>query len=339
MTDWTWVVGGVPPSGTEQRELTKGRGRTVTWRVDAAATAQFTINGRSDEAAEIVELETDLTVYRDGVKLFRGRIGPSGDDIGPSTHVAQFTAVDYRGMLAYRQIGAAGRIFAATSQATIPWTLISESQALSGGNWGITNGIGSTSAVNRDRTIDPGKPVMEVINEIGRLDNGFEWEIDAALALNRWYPTRGTANGVVLDYGGLVAKVHRQLDPKDFANSVLVTGAQGLTPVASVTAGIGTDPKGRLETSKGYPSITEQSTLNDRGPWLLDQTSVLRPTNSVTLRPGRWGGPTHIWLGDPVTLAINSGRLAVNDSHRVVEISVQPGDDGTETVTLGLLAA
>ena len=40
-----------------------------------------------------------------------------------------------------------------------------------------------------------------------------------------------------------------------------------------------------------------------------------------------------------MTLAINSSRLAVNDPHRVVEISVQPGGDGDETVTLGLLAA
>jgi hypothetical protein len=339
MAAWTWVVGGTPPSGLEQRELTKARGRTVTWRVDGPATAQFTIDGRSEEAAEVVELETDLTIYRDGVKVFRGRIGPSQDDIGHSTHVAQFAATDYRGMLAYRIVGIAGKVFVATSQATIPWTLIGDSQALSGGNWGITNGVGSASAVTRDRTIDPGKPVAEVINEIAHLDNGFEWEIDAELALNRWYPQRGSATNVVLDYGGVVARVARQLDPKDFANSVLVTGAQGLTPVATDTGTIGADPRGRWESSAGYPTIIEQATLNARSPWLLDETSTLRPTHTVTLRPDRWSGMSHIGLGDTVVLAVNSGRLVINDAHRVVEISVQPGDAGTETVTFGLVAA
>ena len=111
---WTFVLGGAPPSGVEERELTAARGRTITWRLDGACTAQFTIDGRHDEAAQVAELATDLHVYDEqGVKRFRGRIGPESDDIGPNTHTSQFTAIDYRGMLAYRQTGAAGAIYTA----------------------------------------------------------------------------------------------------------------------------------------------------------------------------------------------------------------------------------
>jgi hypothetical protein len=339
MATWSWVLGGPPPTGVRLRQLTKARGRTVTWRLDAAATAQFTINGRSDEAAGIVALASDLTLYRDGVKMFRGRIGPELDDISPNRHVSQFTAVDYRAMLEHRQTGAAGVVYPATAAGAIALDLIADSQALSGGDWGITAGVGTTTGTSRIWTIDPGKPVIESINELGRLDNGYEWEIDADLKLNLWHPQRGANNGVVLDFRGLVARVSRQLDPKDFGNSELVTGKDGLTPVSSVTAGIATDPRGRWELSAGFPAIQDQPALNAKGTWVLTQVSTLRPIYRVVLRPGRWRGPSHIWLGDTVTLAIKSGRLNVSTAHRVAEISVQPGEAGTETVALGLLAA
>lgn len=311
----------------------------MTWRLDAAATAQFTIDGRSDEAADIVELATDLTIYRDGGKLFRGRIGPELDDISPNKHVSQFTAVDYRAMLKHRQTGAAGAVYPLTAAGAIAMDVVSDSQALSGGDWGITAGVGTATGTSRVWTIDPGKPVIETINEIGRMDGGYEWEIDAELALNLWHPQRGASNGVVLDFRGLVAKVNRQLDPDDFANATLVTGKDGLIPKADATAGIGTDPRGRWEYSQGFPSIQDQPALDAKGPWVLDQVSTLRPVYRVVLRPGRWQGPSHIWLGDTVKLGVKSGRLNVSDAHRVAEVSVQPGDDGTETVSLGLLAA
>lgn len=340
MATWSWVLGGTPPSGVRLRQLTRARGRTATWRLDAAASAQFTISGRSPEAAGIAELATDLTLYRDGIKMFRGRIGPSTDDISPSRHVAQFAALDYRGMLGFREVGAGGASFPTlTAAGAIALSLVTTSQALSGGDWGVVAGVGTASGTNRTLTLDPGKSLLEAINELGRLSGGYEWEVDADLALNLWHPTRGTNNGVVLDFGGLLSKVNRQLDPKDFGNATLVTGKQGLVPRADVTAGIGTDPRGRWEVSAGYPSIQDQPTLDAKGPWLLSQVSTLRPVFRVVLRPGRWRGPSHIWLGDTVTLAVKSGRLAVGSAHRVAEISVQPGEDGSETVALGLLAA
>lgn len=339
MTVWSWVLGDAPPAGVEQRQMTSARGRTVTWRLDGPATAQFTIDGRSDEASAIVSLATDLHLYREGVKVFRGRLGPETDDLGPSEHISQFTALDYRAMLAFRQIGTAGVTYTATAAGAIALDLVADSQALSGGNWGVVAGVGCATGTSRDLTALPGKPIVELIDEMGHLDNGYEWEIDANLALNLWHPMRGAANGVVLEYGGMISRVNRLLDPKDFANSALVTGNTDLTPVASVTAGIGTDPRGRWEISAGYPTILPQATLNARGPWVLDQASTLRPTYRVTMRPGAWEGPSHIWLGDTVTLAMSSGRLSVADPFRVAEVSVAPGEDGTEVVALGLLAA
>lgn len=340
MAVWTWAVGGTPPA-VASRELSTASGRTLTMRVDGAWSAQFTLDGRSGEAAAISELASDLTVYRDGViePEFRGRITVADDDVDADRHTVRFGAVDYRGLLAHRQIGVAGRVFTGVDQGLIVWTLISESQALTGGDWTVTNGAGATSGTVRDRTYDPGKPLLEAVTELGQVNGGFEWGVDAELALNRYYPTRGAANGVVLDYGGVVSSFSRSRTPADYANSVLATGAEGLTPVAEVSASIGTDPAGRWERSFGFPSIMEQATLAGRGVWLLAEANVVRPEIAVTLAPGRWGGVAHIGVGDTVTAALISGRLSVTGSHRVVEIGVASGEDGTETVQLGLVAA
>lgn len=339
MAEWVWVLGGTPPSGAESRPLTVARGRVVTWRVDAPATAQFTIDGHHEEALELSNLATDLTIYRNGTKLFRGRIIADTDSIDPDSHDVQCTAIDYRGLLQYRVVNEAGRTFTSTDQGAIAWTLISESQALSGGNWGITNGLGATSGTARDRTYDPGKPLLDAISELGRVDGGFEWEIDANLALNRYYPKRGTVQPHVLDYGGVVASVTRTRKPGDYANSVIATGDQALAPARATSASIATDPVGRWEVSRGYQSIKEQSTLSGRATWLLAEAGTMRPELVVRLVANRWEGPTVLWIGDTATLAVNSGRLTINSAHRTVELSAALDEDNVESVTLGMIAA
>ena len=111
-----------------------------------------------------------------------------------------------------------------------------------------------------------------------------------------------------------------------------------MTPAVATAGTVGTDPRGRWERFEGNPSIVEQTTLDLRATWLLGQTSTLRPDLAVTLAPERWGGFADIDLGDTVSVAITSGRLALTGSHRVVEIIAVPGEDGTEQIMLGLVA-
>jgi hypothetical protein len=338
MAEWSWAVGGAAPGGVPERELTAAFGRTVTWRVDAASTAQFSIDGRHDEAAAFVERESDLWIWRDGVLLFRGRIVPPvQDDIDEDGHLCQVVAVDYRGMLAHRIVGADGRTFSAVDQAQIAWTLIDESQSLSGGDWGIVEGVGATSGTTRDRTYPAGKGLLDAIGELGRVDGGFEWQISPDLELDRWYPTRGSVVPVVLDWGGVLARV-RRASAEGWANHVVSVGAQGTTPEEASTATIGTDAAGRWELFDGDGStIEQQATLAARAVWARDQASGARATWSVEWAPGRWQGPDEIWIGDTATLAVQSGRLDVVAPHRLVTLTAVPGEDGDEKIVGGLL--
>ena len=339
MAEWSWAVGGAAPGGVPERELTAAFGRTVTWRVDAAATAQFSIDGRHDEAAAFVERESDLWIWRDGVLLFRGRIVPPlADTVTEDEHRVEAVAVSYRGMLANRIAGAAGRVFTGVDQGQIAWTLIDESQALTNGDWGITEGVGATSGTLRDRTYAPGKSLLDALTELGRVDGGFEWDVNPDLELDRWYPRRGSTVPVVLDWGGMLARVQRR--SATWANSVLSVGAQGTTPEVAESASIATDPAGRWEMFDGDGStIVQQSTLADRAQWAVDQVSTIRSTWSVEWAPGRWSGPDEIWIGDTATLAVRSGRLDVAGPARLVELTAVPGEDGSEKIVGGLMDA
>jgi hypothetical protein len=309
----------------------------VTWRVDGHAFAQFHIDGRSDEAAGIVERRDDLWVYRDGDLQFRGRIVGAEDTVDATRHQTQFLAVDYRGLLTVAaKVEPPVPTFTAVDQGQIPWELIEDWQALDGGDWGITEGVGGTSGTNRDETdITPFSPVGEVIDRILRRDGGGEWEISPTLQLNRWWPQRGSDNGVVLDYGGALSHIGKSLP--EFGNVGGASGADTTTPEVAASAGVATDERGRWTVAQAFASVKTQSYLAGRATWLLDQASTVEHAWRATFSPRGWQGPGHVWIGDTVDLRVQSGRLEIAGPHRVVELQAVCGDHGTEMIHVGLV--
>jgi hypothetical protein len=339
---WTWALGGTPTTGVgAQRELTRAYGRTVTWRLDATDTAQFSIDGNSDEIANWARLATDLYVRRDGDLLHRGRLAPEQGTIDENRHAVQITSIGYRGMLDTHYIGTPAPTYTAVAQGAIAWDLINTTQLRTNGTLGITDGIGTGGGVARTRKdYIPGKPIGEAVSELGRVDNGFEWEIDADLALNRWYPRRGFDNGVVLDFPGRITRIDYSFDPATFSNAPMALGDQNTTPVVATSPTIGSDARGRWERATASPTVTDQTTVTARAAFLLAQQSVIKLAYRVTLRPGTWGGPSDVWLGDTVALAVKKGRVFENMTpHRVTEINATPGENGTESIQMVLVAA
>ena len=338
---WEWAVGPGASSAAPRptRQLTEATGRVVTWRVAGHAFAQFSIDGRSDEAAAIVERRDDLWVHRDGDRVFRGRIVGAEDTIDGG-HTTQFVAVDYRGLAGRAaKVEPPVPVFSSVDQAQIVWQLIAGWQALPGGDWGITEGVGAVSGTDRDETdIVPFSPVAEVIDRLLDRAGGGEWEISPDMQLNRWWPRRGAANGVVLDRvpgGGVLAKLAKSTP--EFGNVAGATGTPETSAVVAAAADVAADERGRWTVAQGFPSVSRQSTVDDKAAWLLDQASTVEDTWRATFRAGVWGGRDHVWIGDVVTLRVRSGRLDVDGLHRVTDLQAVCGDDGNETITVGLV--
>lgn len=334
MAQQQWAFVAMDSAGNELGELTAAQSRSLTARVDGPWSASVSMSGRNPQAALLTELDTDLVVYLNGAKLFRGRVGPTQDDVGEDAHTVTFTALDYRAILDRRLLYEGDTLaFVGVDQAAVAWALVGNTQAQTGGYLGIT-GPPANTGVTRTRTFEAGKPVGEAITQLSQVVNGFEWRIDGNLALVVYFPEQGANNGYVLDYGGTVSRVRRAFDPATFANGIRATGDPALTTERRSSAGIAVDPRGRFDQQFGFPDVLEQTTLGLKADFLLADRSVLRPSYAVDLKAGRWGA--ELALGDTAQLVVSSGRLAVNESARVIALTLALDPHGAEKVTATL---
>lgn len=337
MPQWQFVV--VDETGTALGELTDAKERKVTWRLLAPGEAEFHINGFSDQATFVEELINDVVVYRDHVPVFRGRIVVSGDSLDADSHDVEVHVTDYRGLLARRTIWPASTLtYTAVDQAAIAWDLISDTQGTTGGNLGITQGIGTTTGVTRTRTFEAGKTIEETISQLAAVVNGFDWEIDALRKLNIFFPWRGSSGvDFAISYdrsGGNVSQVTRSVDPSTYANAVRVSGATGVTPSSQAAGDLATRPEGRWELQYGATDLTTSTAVTETALRLLGEASLFRPAYTVTLAADSGWTPSVFWLGDVCPIRIRRGRLDVNTTAKLVEVEVTIGGDGDETVAL-----
>lgn len=352
-TRWQLVIG--PASGGHELALTEATGRRYTARLADNSDLGFTIDGRHPQAAAIQELATDVHLLFStaaGTQILdRCRVGDTRDEINENAHQTDVTCLDYRAVLNRRILWTGDTVtYAAVDQADIAWDLIRQTQAHRSGYLGISKGFadGSTG-VPRDRTYEVGDSIGQRIQELSEVIGGFDWDIlpqsASSLALQVWYPQRGSDRGVVLLLGGLAATVSRGVDTGDYANAIRYTGAAGddVTPgpdpvewEAGDLDAPGVIPQGRWDAVFGDDGLTTQSALEDRTEWQSWWSEVIRPTYTVRLVRGGWEGPDHIWLGDMVRLIVLSGRLQVDTTARVYEVQLDLDEEGGETVTLTL---
>lgn len=354
---WLWVAG--PWYGGPHHPLSRAKSRKITLQLNDANSCSFTLDGPDPVAAQLDELVTDVHALREAVpgaprdRVFRGRVGPTSDDLDGLRHTVSVTAWDYREVLARRILWASSpRAFATTDQGAIVAAWIGDTQARAGGDLRMTV-TGTATGQLRDRTYDPGESIGEKIQELSETVGGFDWSVESPtqdmLELRIHYPSKGTFTPVVLSYGDqLVQSIKRTVPVGDFANAQRVTGraperVEGATedpveptPLEIAADDIGATATGRWDKATGTDMATDAA-LADRGAWLLGESQVVRPTYEVTLRRGAWGGRSHIDTGDWVRLRVRSGRLNVDTSLRVHTIGVPVEDDGREgAVTLSL---
>jgi hypothetical protein len=325
---------------TAVRALTEFEHFSIEAKLDGPLILRdLSIDARAGEQVDIItEMASDLIVYRNKEKLFRGRITYSQDGFGPDRHTATISTVDYRAILD-RRILYTNLNYTGVDQSTIAWNLINYTQGLSGGNLGITRGTGQSTGITRDRPYEAGQNVGELIQQLSEVINGFEYEVDADLKFNVFYPQRGSAKDVVLEYGKDVVVGSRTVSSQDFANAIRMNGEDETIVATRTTANIGTTPEGRWDKQIGINDIKLQTTLNQKADQELITSGELRPSYSLELHDGVWKNKGHFWIGDTVLVVIKSGRLNIVQQMRVLELKLTVNSDSSETVhiTVGAL--
>ena len=174
---------------------------------------------------------------------------------------------------------------------------------------------------------------------------------DGALDYLRiFYPTQGISRpDAVLAYGSNVSTVTRTVNSADYANFVRVLGSQpsdiaapqfvserwNLADAAGVDVGL-------WMMTDNASDVTIQTTLDDQAAGDLALDGVLNPSYTLELAPGTFAlarpapaaDPAHFTIGDVVPLVIQSGRLDVGTTVRVLAITYDINDDGDENVTV-----
>jgi len=371
----------VTPANSNIGELVDARSRRLEQKWNEPATLTWTLDGRSQAAAQVAELAMDVMAWRwDDTTgrdraMFRGVIAQSEDQISEQAHTVTYTAHDYLAMLKRRFITyKIPVVYTQMDQDTIVANLlVSASASNSSGGTGFSPGsfiplqvircnpdgtIRPTSGVLRDRTYFGGQEIGEAVDNLANVLGGFDYDAYPSAdgnasplpypagidALRVFYPVQGTTRAdMALVYGSTVSTVTRSVNSADFANYVRLLGNNGESDPAMAQlvaeawtsdAATGTPgATGLWMTAENASDVTLQNTLNEQAQGTLALMSTLIPSYSLGMRPGayRWGFPR---MGDTVPLVIQSGRLNVNTTVRVLGLTYDIGDDGQEDVEL-----
>jgi hypothetical protein len=349
-------------------QLDTARGRRLDQKWNSPAELTFTLDGHSPSAALLTELATDVVAFRwheptgRDVPVFRGLIDHSEDQLSEQSAVVTFTAHDYFAMLTRRTLrGSANYVITQTDQDQIVYNLMASAvpSAFSPGSFlplatVIRNPDGSSrmgySGQLRDRTYVPGAVIGNAIDDLAKVQGGFDYDVAPGGPSNSWdslrifYPQQGiTRTDTMLMYGANVSSLTRTVSSTDYANLVRVIGNKGSAdPNAAQlyseqwntdSNNITITPVGLWMAVENASDVSVQTTLDEKANGDLAIQAVLSPSYTVKLRAGAYTYGM-VNMGDVVPLVIQEGRLNVNTSVRVVGISYDIGDDGQEDVEL-----
>lgn len=304
--------------------------KRAEFRLDRPSTFSFTVNHQHPSAEFITELETDVVLYRDNVKIGRFVIASTRDTLDADSQYVEVSAVDYKGRFEQR-ILYSDLTFTAEDDVDIAWDAVTAVQNETNGDMGVTRGV-VPSGESLTGAFAAGLNLYDAINTVASIDDGFDWDVDAELRFNIYKP-RGTVKDRTFDYGGVVAEVDRQFGVRDFANAVRVTGDDTLT---AETEGSGSATLGRWDAQVGFTSVNNQTLLQGLAIDTLNQRSNLVTSFKIRLRDfdgaRAWRGINDVWLGDQVRFVAKTKRFEVNAMQRVFEIDVSVSDDGAEDV-------
>ena len=295
---------------------------------------------------------TALYVDRDGVLLWGGIIWTrrsSGDRL-------ELGGLEFESYFSRRLI-TTDAVFTAVDQLTIARSLISTAQGVSGGNIAV-NLDSSTSGVLRDRTYNGYelKPVLESLQQLSAVDNGFDYAIDVAYVagaptrtLNLGYPRRGTqaaSSGFMFEYPGNVQSYVWPEDSTSQATTSYATGAgtgPGQLRASSSRTDLITAGYPLLEGKFSYIDVVVQSTLQAHAAGDVKALGTPIVVPQITVRADLDPVVGSYIVGDELRLRITDDRFAgtsiatgIDTYKRITAIAVTPPGSGAETVTLTL---
>lgn len=356
-------------------ELTDAWNRELKQEWSSSATLTFTMDGRDPAVNEMQELACDVIAWRWDTQsgsdkpMFRGIVTQSEDDLDANSHTVQFTCHDYYELFT-RRILTSTLAVVQMDQDDIVRQLLSRATTArsSDGTTNFTPGAylpltvktvnsdgttrpssSSMGAPKRDRNYYGNENISTALDQLSKVIQGFDVSVVPVWGATRdelrlYYPSQGIELAQpVLEYGGSVTTVKRQVTSADYSNYWRTLGNNQQSDPAqpqlygeawtkdAMNAAPGA--VGLWMTEENRADVILKPTLEEAADGGIAAYSVLVPSYTLSLTPEvyEWG---LFGLGDALPLVIMSGRLQVDTSVRVMGITFHIGDDGQEDIEL-----
>ncbi len=316
--------------------------RSFSIYLNQAGDARFTLSIHDPNVTTEMLLlgYAELYIYRSGTLVWGGELKYARADLGGDNEQVTLTAKGFLDLLDRRIVGTATipRVFANTDLSTIARTLITETQALTNGNFGITLGTNPTSRIaNRTYSYENLKEAIhDLTNETW--DDAIDVEMTPDKVFNCYYPQKGRVLAeAVFEWGINIASCWQILDATQMSNQVIALGSgegNGMT-VATRDADIYLQQTYKLRQGViAHKSVSEVATLNSHADKELSEKSAQQQFIGVTTKGDLSPTFGSYAIGDYVHVKIDRGLISADSLFRIHGISVNITDNDEETITL-----
>jgi hypothetical protein len=299
-----------------------------------------------------------IYVDRDGVLVWGGIIW--GRSYNSSSQTISIQAREFMSYFEHRRITITEN-FNNIDQLVIAKTLVEDAQSVTYGDIGVLyNTAGQTSSgvlIDRVYYDYELKTVFSAIQDLSRQIDGFDFNIDVAYdgitglptkSFNTYYPRIGTnysANSTTVPVfqfpAGNVVEYEYPEDGSIVANTIYALGAgsnEGKEIVTAQDLDFLDNGWALLEDQSNYSDVTDMTVLTNLAIGQVNAVSYPPTTIKIVAPP--YVDPvfgTYV-VGDDCRLMITDSRFptGLDAIYRIVGLSIQPGEDGPERVTLTL---
>lgn len=332
----------VEPLGNVIAQVPTAKNRRLTLSTEEGDTFSFSVSGKNPVAKFLRDMITDVNVYCDNIKIFRGRIVQTTDQVDGTADTVNVSCVDYKTLLKRRYFYVPNKGTVDTEEHA--WQAINYTQTrATDTGLGITRGENQATNHIRTATWEVGGSVRDFIDGLAKTASAedardyFEWHIDPELVFRCNVPGRGREVPVfTADYGGTVLSFDTGFDPNSYANIFRVQGG-GSVLTWLTTQDYGRWPGSAFEEFINDSTISSINQSDAAAFWAMThhgQLDKLR-TYNLEISSARWGGPSQLWIGDFVYLDLKSGRVNVNTSDfRVLNMHLEIDDAGMEHIAI-----
>jgi len=303
--------------------------------------------------ASTIPCRNAIYVDKGGTLVWGGIIW--GRDYDSSSQVLSITAREFESYFERRRINV-NTTFTNTDQLSIAQNLVALAQSSPYGNIGVQIGV-ETSGVLLSRSYYSYelKTYYSALQDLSRSENGFDFNIQVAYdgsgtptkTLVLGYPRIGTVYSSSDPYAivfELPANIVEYTYPEDgsvAANTIYALGAgSNEGKLISIQTDATKTASGwpLLEEGANYSDVTDQTYLNSLATGQVNAVSYPPTTMRIVVPADQQPELSTYAIGDDARIRITDNRFpdTLDEVYRIVGLSVQPGENGPERVTLTL---